>query len=49
VALRCGFTLEGRLRQRGRRKDGSSVDRLWFGLLRNEWQAGTAGQASGLK
>ena len=38
VALRCGFTLEGRLRERDHKKDGSAVDRLWFGLLRAEWQ-----------
>jgi RimJ/RimL family protein N-acetyltransferase len=37
VALRCGFTLEGCLRQRGHKKDGTPVDRLWFGLLRSEW------------
>ncbi len=39
VALRCGFTLEGRLRERNHKKDGPPVDRLWFGLLRSEWQA----------
>ncbi len=39
VALRCGFTLEGRLRERTHKKDGPPVDRLWFGLLRAEWQA----------
>ena len=33
VAERCGFTLEGRQRQRQRKKDGSLVDRLWYGLL----------------
>ena len=38
VALHCGFTLEGRLRERGHKKDGPPVDRLWFGLLRAEWQ-----------
>jgi len=38
VALRCGFTLEGRLRERSHKKDGTPVDRLWFGLLRAEWQ-----------
>jgi len=37
VAERCGFKLEGRLRQRQHRKDGSVVDRLWYGLLRSEW------------
>jgi RimJ/RimL family protein N-acetyltransferase len=38
VALRCGFTLEGRLRERNHKRDGSTVDRLWFGLLLCEWQ-----------
>ena len=38
VAQRCGFTLEGRLRERSHKKDGSSVDRLWFGLLKGEWE-----------
>jgi RimJ/RimL family protein N-acetyltransferase len=38
VAIRCGFTLEGRLRQRNHKKDGTRVDRLWFGLLRSEWE-----------
>ena len=37
VAERCGFHLEGRLRQRQHRKDGSVVDRLWYGLLHSEW------------
>ncbi len=39
VARRCGFILEGRLRERTHKKDGPPVDRLWFGLLRAEWQA----------
>ncbi len=39
VALRCGFTLEGRLRERAHKKNGPPVDRLWFGLLRAEWEA----------
>jgi RimJ/RimL family protein N-acetyltransferase len=37
VAERCGFRQEGRQRQRHRRKDGNVVDRLWYGLLRSEW------------
>ncbi|MCB8927860.1 MAG: GNAT family N-acetyltransferase [Ardenticatenaceae bacterium] len=37
VAERCGFTLEGRQRQRQRKKDGKLVDRLWYGLLHNEY------------
>ncbi len=37
VAERCGFQLEGRQRRRHRKKDGSLVDRLWYGLLRAEW------------
>lgn len=39
VAERCGFQLEGRLRQRNHKKDGTTVDRLWYGLLRSEWHA----------
>jgi ribosomal-protein-alanine N-acetyltransferase len=39
VAARCGFTYEGRLRQRHRRKDQTVVDVLWYGLLLEEWQA----------
>lgn len=38
VAERCGFTLEGRQRQRQRKKDGTLVDRLWYGFLLTEWQ-----------
>lgn len=38
VAERCGFQVEGRQRQRHRKKDGTLVDRLWYGLLRSEWQ-----------
>jgi RimJ/RimL family protein N-acetyltransferase len=38
VAERCGFRLEGRQRLRHRKKDGALVDRLWYGLLRSEWQ-----------
>jgi ribosomal-protein-serine acetyltransferase len=41
VARRCGFTLEGRLRERHPKKDGPPVDRLWFGLLRFEWRPET--------
>jgi ribosomal-protein-serine acetyltransferase len=37
VAERCGFHLEGRFRQRHRNKDGTLVDVLWYGLLREEW------------
>ena len=38
VALHCGFMLEGRLRDRNHKKDGTVVDRLWFGLLPGEWE-----------
>lgn len=38
VAERCGFVYEGRMRQRHRKKDGSLVDVLWYGMLRSEWQ-----------
>ncbi|MEZ4867381.1 MAG: GNAT family protein [Caldilineaceae bacterium] len=41
AAERCGFQLEDRLRRRHHKKDGTSVDRLWYGLLRAEWQAAT--------
>jgi RimJ/RimL family protein N-acetyltransferase len=46
VAQRCGFTLEGRLRERSHKKDGSVVDRLWFGLLRAEWQDSLRGRGA---
>lgn len=36
VAARLGFTLEGRQRLRQRKKSGELVDRLWYGLLREE-------------
>lgn len=39
VAERLGFRLEGRQRQRHRKTDGTLVDRLWYGLLRAEWEA----------
>lgn len=39
VAERMGFRLEGRQRQRHRKRDGELVDRLWYGLLRSEWEA----------
>lgn len=38
VAVRCGFRLEGRMRQRQHKKDGAVVDRLWYGLLRPDWE-----------
>jgi RimJ/RimL family protein N-acetyltransferase len=38
VARRCGFTQEGRFRQNHRKKDGTLVDMLWYGLLLSEWQ-----------
>jgi ribosomal-protein-serine acetyltransferase len=37
VAETIGFQLEGRQRQRHRKRDGMLVDRLWYGLLRSEW------------
>ena len=39
VATRMGFQLEGRQRQRHRKRDGALVDRIWYGLLRSEWEA----------
>lgn len=41
VAERCGFKLEGRQRLRHRKKDGTLVDRLWYGLLHAEWLEGS--------
>jgi RimJ/RimL family protein N-acetyltransferase len=38
VSKRCGFTQEGCFRQHHRKKDGTLVDMLWFGLLLSEWQ-----------
>ena len=38
VAKRCGFTQEGCFRQHHRKKDGTLVDILWYGLLLSEWQ-----------
>jgi ribosomal-protein-serine acetyltransferase len=39
VAKRCGFTQEGCFRQHHRRRDGTLVDMLWYGLLLSEWQS----------
>jgi RimJ/RimL family protein N-acetyltransferase len=38
VAERCRFTQEGCFRRHHRKKDGTLVDMLWFGLLLSEWQ-----------
>lgn len=38
VAERCGFVQEGCFRQHHRKKDGTLVDMLWYGLLQEEWQ-----------
>jgi ribosomal-protein-serine acetyltransferase len=38
VAENCGFKYEGRMRQQHRKKAGSLVDMLWYGLLLAEWQ-----------
>ena len=46
VAERCGFRLEGRQRGRHRKKDDTVVDRLWYGLLRSEWQDSLASDPS---
>jgi RimJ/RimL family protein N-acetyltransferase len=45
VAERCGFTYEGRLRQRHRKKANTVVDVLWYGLLLTEWQNSLANKA----
>lgn len=34
---KCGFTLEGRLRQEYRTAEGKLKDMLYFGLLKNDW------------
>ena len=38
VAEHCGFVHEGCFRQSHRKKDGTLVDMLWYGMLRSEWQ-----------
>ncbi len=38
VAERLGFRQEGCQRLRHRKKDGALVNRLWYGLLREEWE-----------
>ena len=38
VAERIGFRLDGCQRLRHRKRDGTLVDRLWYGLLRPEWE-----------
>lgn len=39
--VRCGFTVEGRLREDAWRQ-GRWVDRLWLSLLKSEWESGAA-------
>jgi ribosomal-protein-serine acetyltransferase len=39
VAEHCGFVQEGLFRQDHRKKDGTLVDMLWYGLLLSEWQS----------
>ncbi len=39
VAERCGFIREGCLRGEIRRKDGMSVGKLYYGMLKTEYQA----------
>lgn len=46
VAERLGFCLEGCQRLRHRKQDGVLVDRLWYGLLREEWEASRAAGAA---
>jgi len=38
VAEKCGFTLEGRLRNRERKKSGELIDTFLFGMLLSEWK-----------
>ena len=35
---KCGFKLEGRLRQEYITKEGERKDRLYYGLLKEEWE-----------
>lgn len=35
---KCGFKMEGRFRQEYRTKDGLLKDRLYYGLLKGEWE-----------
>ena len=37
VYQKCGFTLEGRLRQEYLNVNGVCLDRLYYGLLKSEW------------
>lgn len=37
VNEKCGFKLEGRMRQEYLTKDGELKDRLYYGLLKTEW------------
>lgn len=37
VNEKCGFKLEGRMREEYLTKDGALKDRLYFGLLKEEW------------
>ena len=46
VAAHCGFVQEGCFRQHHRRKDGTLVDMLWYGLFRSEWQSTVASQVA---
>ena len=39
VAERCGFTLEGRIREDKRAPDGRFTDTLCYGLLRSEYES----------
>ena len=41
VAERCGFTLEGHIRENKRDKDGSVSGDLYYGLLKREYNAPT--------
>lgn len=47
VAERCGFVYEGRFRQHHRKKDGTLVDMLWYGMLRSEWPDAPGASAMG--
>lgn len=38
VNEKCGFKLEGRFRQEYITKEGEKKDRLYFGLLKEEWE-----------
>ena len=45
VAEKCGFVYEGRFREWHRKKTGSLVDVLWYGMLLSDWQDASGSHA----